>query len=332
MRRALAAVLLLLSWAGAASAQQTEWVLHRTADGAHPDGLEQAWLWQMNRARVGPGAEGARLRALDDPIVQLSYDAFDTDLDLLEAEFAARTPTPPAAFDRRLWTASRDHAQAMIAADAPFVAGQLDRLVPAGFVYPSVGQAAGNAYGFAANPLHGHAVWCANWGAGPGGMIGGRPNREIVLGALSNVGVAVLADADAGDLLGPLVAVASHADANELFADHHNRFLVGTVWEDLDGDGAYDPGEGIAGVSVTPDAGGFFAVTAAGGGYAIPVTSAGSYVVSFTGGGVPPRARGVGVGADSVLVDYRVPAPSAAAGGLAAVAALVILARGRNCS
>jgi hypothetical protein len=327
--RAAAAMLLVASWGGAAGAQQTEWALHKTADGAHPDGLEQAWLWQMNRARQDPAAEGARLAALDDPVVQLSYEAFATDLALLEDELAALATTPPAAFDRRLWTASRDHAQAMIDADEPFVPGQLDRLVPAGFVYPSVAQAAGNAYGFAVNPIHGHAVWSANWGAGSGGMVDGRPNRAILLGALTNVGIAVLPDPDP-DALGPLVAVASHADANELFANHYNRFLVGTVWEDLDADGAYDPGEGIAGVSVVPDAGGFFAVTAAGGGYAIPIPAAGSYTVAFSGGSVPPGQRGATVGASSVLLDYEVPEPGAVAGGLAACTALALLGYRRS--
>jgi len=320
--------LLALSCAGVARAQPTEWVLHRSADGAHPDGLEQAWLWQMNRARVGPAAEGARLAALDEPTVQLSYLAFGTDLALLQTELTARAPSPPAAFDRRLWQASRDHALAMIAADAPFLPGQLDRLLPAGFVYPAADRAAGHAYGFAANPLHGHAVWCANWGAGPGGMAAGRPNRAIVLGDLANAGIAVVAAPDEQAVLGPLVVVASHADANELFADHHDRFLVGTVWEDRDGNGRYDPGEGLAGVRVEPDAGGFFAVTAAGGGYAIPVTSAGVYSVAFSGGGVPPALRSVGVGGESVLVDYRVPEP--AAGETAAAAALALAAAARR--
>jgi hypothetical protein len=326
MTRAAAGLLVLLC-SGGAAAQQVEWAFHKTADGAHPDGLEQAWLWQMNRARQGPGFEAARLRALDDPIVQLSYATFATDLDLLEAEFAALAPAPPAAFDRRLWAASRDHAQAMIDADAGFVPGQLDRVLPAGFFYPAVDAVAGNAYGFAAGPLHGHAVWAANWGSGTGGMIDGRPNRALVMGDLTNAGIAVLPDGDGGDLLGPLVAVATYADAHELFADHANRFLVGTVWQDLDGDGDYDPGEGIAGVDVVPDVGGFFAVTAAGGGFAIPVAS-GRFRVAFSGGGVPARVREVGVGAESVLVDYRVPAPSAAGRGLAAGAALFVLAGG----
>lgn len=335
--RALALALALAACAGAARAQNSgsrvistvEWTLHRTADGAHPDGVEQAWLWQMNRARTDPAGEGARLAGLDDPVVQLSYDVFETDLALLADEFAALAPTPPAAFDRRLWSAARDHAQAMIDAGAPVVAGQLDRVVPAGFVYPTVEQAQGNAYAFAVDPVHGHAVWNANWGAGPGGMIAGRPNRAILMGALANVGIAVLAAA--GDALGPLVAVADHADANVLFPDHHNRFLVGTVWEDLDADGGYDPGEGVAGVSVAPDAGDLFAVTAAGGGFAIPIPLASPALpssVSFSGGGVPARQVGVAVGATSVLVDYVVPEPDAA--GLAAAGALVLLAGRRR--
>jgi hypothetical protein len=328
VRRARAALLVLLC-AGAANAQQVEWTLHKTADGVHPDGLEQAWLWRMNRARQDPAAEGARLAALDEPGVAEAYEFFHTDLDLLAAELGALAPTPPAAFDRRLWAASRDHAQAMIGADAAFLDHQLDRLLPAGFVYLA-GEAQGHAYGAALDPGHGHAAWCANWGAGAGGMVEGRPNRAILMSALANVGVAVVPDPDAGDLLGPLVAVASHANANDLFADHHNRFLVGTVWEDLDADGEYDDGEGIGGVEVVPDAGGFFAVTAEGGGFAIPVTSAGTFRVGFSGGGVWSRVRQIEVGADSVLVDYRVPAPSAPEAGLAATGALAMLARLRR--
>jgi hypothetical protein len=328
-RAAALALGVLLLGAEAGALPQTEWAFHKSPDGAHPDGLEQAWLWQANHARQDPVAEGTRLAALDDPVVVESYDFFATDLAALAAELAALAPAPPAAFDGRLWSASRAHAEAMIAADAPFLPEQLDRLVPAGFVFASVARAAGHAYGFAVDPVHGHAVWAANWGAGPGGMVAGRPNRAITLGALRNVGIAVVPDFDGGDLLGPLVAVASHADANELFEDHHNRFLVGTVWEDLDGDGRYDPGEGVGGVSVVPESGTFFAVTAAGGGFAIPVTSPGSVRVAFSGGGVPPRTRTVLVGADSVLVDYQVPEPGAAAAALAAAGALALLARRR---
>ena len=43
------------------TAQTTEWVFHKTADGSHPDGNEQQMVWLMNRARANPAAEGAFL-------------------------------------------------------------------------------------------------------------------------------------------------------------------------------------------------------------------------------------------------------------------------------
>ena len=101
-----------------------------------------------------------------------------------------------------------------------------------------------------------------------------------------------------------------YADPNAL--DHFNRFLVGTVWQDLDANGRYDAGEGFPGVTVTPDLGAYYAVTAAGGGYAIPITSAGTYQVSFSGGGVGPTQLQVTVGGDSELLDLVVPVPEAA--------------------
>jgi hypothetical protein len=47
-------------------------------------------------------------------------------------------------------------------------------------------------------------------------------------------------------------------------------FVVGVAYRDLNVNGAYDPGEGSAGVEVRPDAGSYYAVTSASGGYAIP--------------------------------------------------------------
>ncbi len=46
-----------------------------------------------------------------------------------------------------------------------------------------------------------------------------------------------------------------------LCLNHYNQFIVGTVWKDLDWDGMYDTNEGLGGVTVTPDAGTYYAIT-----------------------------------------------------------------------
>jgi Ca2+-binding RTX toxin-like protein len=59
-------------------------------------------------------------------------------------------------------------------------------------------------------------------------------------------------------------------------------FLTGTVFDDLDGDGSMDAGEGLPGVTVT--AGGLTATTNDGGGYSIEVPT-GKHTISAAGPG-----------------------------------------------
>jgi len=63
-----------------------------------------------------------------------------------------------------------------------------------------------------------------------------------------------------------------------------NRFIVGTVWDDLNSDGDYDEDEGLGGVLVMPDEGLYFAITGDAGGFAIPIEAPGTYMVEFSGG------------------------------------------------
>ena len=115
--------------------------------------------------------------------------------------------------------------------------------------------------------------------------------------------------------------------ASSSAGDHYNRFLVGTVWEDTDENGFYDPGEGFDGVTVRPTQGSFFAVTSKSGGYSIPILASGSYDVTFSGGELTGSyQRSVVVGADSELLDLNpVPEPSSLALATTALLATGIL-------
>ena len=50
--------------------------------------------------------------------------------------------------------------------------------------------------------------------------------------------------------------------------------LTGVAYHDANGNGQYDPGEGVAGATVTMDGGAYYAVTSASGGYALPLVNA----------------------------------------------------------
>ena len=104
--------------------------------------------------------------------------------------------------------------------------------------------------------------------------------------------------------VGPYVTTGNYCKAITSYADHYNQFIVGTVWRDLNGNSQYDPGEGTGGVTVTPNAGTYYAVTSAGGGYAIPITMApGTYPVTFTGSGISETKSVTIAGSNSALLD-----------------------------
>jgi hypothetical protein len=307
-----------------------EWVLHKTADGTHPDGAEQQMVWLMNRARQDPTDEGLWLATSSHPDIAFGRSYFNVDLDLLEIEFAALEPAPPAAFDRRIYDAARLHAEDLIARDAQDHVGQVAKLNSSGFVHAG---ARFSVFSYADSPLNAHAALNIDWGPGDGtGMQPDRGHRMAIMLPYDNVGLAVVPEGSGATEVGPNVFSGDYAYADTGEPDHYARFLVGTVWQDADEDGFYDPGEGRGGVTVTPDVGGYYAVTAAGGGYAIPITAPGTYQVVFSGGGVGTHQRSAVVGADSALLDLAlaVPEPSQVLLALVGVATLGLAGRRRS--
>jgi hypothetical protein len=281
-----------------------EWVLHRSADGLHPDAQEQEMLWLMNRARQDPAAEGLWLATSAEPDIAFGRQFFGVDLVALQDAFDALPASPPAAFDRRLYEASREHSEYLIGIQGQNHNGQFERVVDAGFE-PNGGRL--SVFSYADSALNAHAALNIDWGPGPDGMQDPPGHRLAIMGDYDNVGLALVPDA--GPTVGPLVFSGAYLYA-DVAPDHYNRFLVGTVWRDDDEDGRYDAGEGLAGVTVTPDQGVYYAVTSAGGGYAIPITSAGSYQVEFSGGSLPTQQHPVSFGSDSELLDVVAPEPA----------------------
>lgn len=78
------------------------------------------------------------------------------------------------------------------------------------------------------------------------------------------------------------------------------RFVTGVVYRDANGNGRYDRGEGLPGVTV--QVGAALTTTLAEGGYAIPV-AAGDHLVTCSGAGFPASNALVSVGADNVAAD-----------------------------
>ena len=290
-------------------AQTSEWIYHKTADGQHPDGNEQQMVWLMNRARANPPAEGLFLINSGDSFINDGISYLKVNTTLLVSEFAAIAAKPPAAFDRRLYEASRVHSADLIARRAQDHNYQTERITAAGF---SFAMARVSVFSYSESALAAHGALNIDWGpGGTGGMQAGRGHRAAIMSdqpsLLSNVGFALLPEPNPNTSIGPLVFSGAYCSARTTMPDHHNRFLTGTVWTDSNNNNRYDPGEGLNQVRIQPDRGSFHAVTGSAGGWAIPITAPDTYNLTFSGSTLHASLpRSATVDSQSVLVDMKV--------------------------
>lgn len=257
-----------------------------------------------------PTQEGIWLATTTESDVAWPRDYFNVNLTLLKSEFASYAAKPPAAFDVRLYNAAKAHSDYLISIDGQEHTDQFQRVRDAGFSYNRI---RGNVFSYAKTALYGHAGFNIDWDSSDDGMQDSRGHRKAIMsidGDYTNVGIAMVPENNPGTRVGPLVTTGNYANAYTSAANHYNRFIVGTVWQDLDGDGKYDPGEGFNNIQVMAYPGRYFAVTGIGGGYAIPILEPGTYTVRFSG--AVTGEQQVVVGDASVLVDRMVASGSAA--------------------
>ena len=84
--------------------------------------------------------------------------------------------------------------------------------------------------------------------------------------------------------------------------------LVGVVYEDVNGNGQYDLGEGVQGITITPDRGDFYAVTSESGGFAVPLPDLDDTLnVTASGERIPePVTKQVTLTGENVKLDFVV--------------------------
>ncbi|HAM70331.1 MAG TPA: hypothetical protein DCM86_01650 [Verrucomicrobiales bacterium] len=269
-----------------------------------PTDEEQLYLEYINRSRADPAAEGLRLATTTDPLVVQAYRDFSVDLALLQSQFNLIPAAPPLAMNARLLTAARLHSQDMFdhsyqghtGSDGSSLAG---RLAAQGYPYITGGE---NVYAYSRSVWHGHAGFNVDWGTGVGGMqsppghrssIAEPSFREIGVGVVNGVNGAVgpqVVTQDFGSQVGGL------------------PLLTGVAYYDWNGNGTYDLGEGLGGVSVQVAGASQSAVTTLSGGYAIPLPADGTYAVTFKLPGAPDQTSSVTVsGLKNVKRDFTPP-------------------------
>lgn len=249
----------------------------------------------VNRARRDPAAEAAR---------------FGIDLnENLDPGTITPDPKPPLAFNHLLIASARAHSDWMLANDIFSHTGETnstpgDRMANAGY------------------PFNGNWSWGENiaWKGTTGaanltqftvdeheGLIRSAGHRENIMAAgFDEIGIGVRTGqyTQQGINYNSVMTTQNFASSDGT----PGPLALGVVYRDTDGDQFYSVGEGLAGVTVTPSSGTYYAVTSASGGFAFPVNkNAGSIAVTLTGPGLTaPLTKTVTVGSINVKVDFEV--------------------------
>lgn len=261
-----------------------------------PTGLEQEALEHINRMRMDPAAE---LDVLFDshpqPLVaadssaQGMVAAFRVDGTLLQEQWSRLRPAAPLAWSEDLWNSARSHSQTMIDEDRQF--------------HPPYGVTAQNVFAYSKSPLYAHAAFAIDWGGKTGGIQDPPGHRNNLMNpAFREIGIGILRDDDAQTEVGPLVVTQNFRRGQAA-----EPYLLGVVFNDADGNGRYDAGEGLGGLPVRMHGtGGEFATqTMSAGGYQLHVPD-GTYQVAVALPGVrePMVEDQVIVAGENVKVDF----------------------------
>jgi hypothetical protein len=263
--------------------------------GYSPTAIEHLYLEELNDARFNPGAYG----------------------DSLGLDLSTVAPAQPLAMNTLLVESARLHSQDMIAQnyfshDTPQGVGPGQRIQAAGFDYTVYGESietdtnpAPVVTGFPAD----YAAWDTGFSLSELIVDQGVPDlghRVMLL----DIGGQFHADRQVG------IGIASQDTTSNGWINRQtdttidmastanpNPFLTGVVFNDTSGNGEYQPGEGLGGVTITvPNVG--TTTTLDAGGYAIQVP-AGVYTVTASGGGLAaPIVRTVVVQNDNVRLNF----------------------------
>lgn len=280
-----------------------------------PTDEEQLYLEMINRARANPTEEGLRLAASTDADVLFALGFYGVDVELMKQEFEELPVRPPLAMNAKLTQMARAHTQDMFenafqghfgSNPDPNLTTLAHRVSVVGYNFSTLGE---NVFSFANTVYHGHAGFQVDWGTAPGeepdedGMQEGRGHRVNIHGEYREVGLGVTLGMNTvgQTTVGPQLVTQNFGSQVGSSA-----YVTGVAFYDLNGNGFYDLGEGIGGLTVNVEGSLFHAVTTASGGYAVPVaTQDATREVTFAGLGLNQESEVVITGGKNVKADFK---------------------------
>jgi len=289
-----------------------------------PSPVEQELLEHINRLRTDPQGELDRLFSsypapliARDPLVQASIDAFKVDGESLVAQMSALQPAPPLVWNNALHDAAESHNEQMIAFDEqshqlPGESVLLRRTIDAGYRWLFSVEVGENVFAYANSPAFAHAGFVIDWGDTPTGIQDPPGHRLTMMNpAFEEVGLSIITELDPATDIGPLIVTENFG----VRGNFSTPMLLGVVYDDQNGDDAFNAGEGLSDVSITVTGpGGFYSTTSMdAGGYQLRVAP-GVWTITASGGGLaqPIVYSDVSIGVENFKLDFEMtgePAP-----------------------
>jgi Cysteine-rich secretory protein family len=252
----------------------------------NPSDLEQQYLEYINRARLAPSAEAVRLSSTTNPNLLALYAQFGINIPALVTQLNTIAPAAPLSFNSKLIAAARAHSLEMATRRIQTHTGTngsspTTRISAQGYAWSAVGE---NVQGYAGSVLTGHASLEVDFGISPTGMQTPPGHRNNIHGNFREIGIGVAETSTAG--FGPQVVTQDFATST---LSPQLPFITGVAYYDFNGNGFYDPQEGLAGAKVSVGGAKYYAITSDSGGYSIPVPSNGNYPVTFSASNLPSQ-------------------------------------------
>ena len=245
---------------------------------------EQFMLECINRARANPPAEGTRLADITDATILQYYSYYAVSTATLISNFASYSVEPPLAMNPLLCASALRESTDMAVHGFQSHTGTdgstfTSRISDTGYQWSGAGE---NIYAYSEDAWFGHVGFNADWGVPSLDHRANIMNDESSIPLYREIGVSCAATTVTG--YGPMVITQDFGQP----ADTTAAYVLGVVYGDTNANGSYDQGEGLAGVTVMPGSGTYYAVTPAAGGFVIPLpaTGAGTMTITASGGGL----------------------------------------------
>ena len=272
-----------------------------------PTPREQEMLELINRMRTNPGPELNLLTKSKDADVNAAIAFFKVNMTVLASQWSKLTAMPALSWNDKLYGTARAHSQLMVTKDTQShqIPGEKDlvgRITDAGYAYSTAGE---NIFANSKSPFYGHAALAIDWTSGTNGIQDPPGHRNNIMDKdFREIGIGIVDATKSDKSVGPQVLTQDFGNRSGF----GNPYFLGVVYSDVNKNGFYDAGEGIAGATITlkRDGKSFTTKSLTAGGYQVQVP-AGTYDVTVTGdalGGIVTM-NDVKVGSDNVKRDFR---------------------------